>query len=110
MHVVCFFVDGLAELERTKSLLEALQSRTQAGASSAPARMRVIVVLTKPTAVYKADPVEVLQAVWSVTDPDHVSLSVIDLRGRYQLSGPALFAPLQCQVLDELQLSRTKRF
>ncbi|PYH50940.1 FabD/lysophospholipase-like protein [Aspergillus niger CBS 101883] len=86
--------------DRTKSLLEALQSRTQAGASSAPARMRVIVVLTKPTAVYKADPVEVLQAVWSVTDPDHVSLSVIDLRGRYQLSGPALFAPLQWLVQD----------
>ncbi|KAI2975064.1 hypothetical protein CBS147324_3249 [Aspergillus niger] len=92
-------LQDLPAVERTKSLLEALQSRTQAGASSAPARMRVIVVLTKPTAVYKADPVEVLQAVWSVTDPDHVSLSVIDLRGRYQLSGPALFAPLQCQGL-----------
>ncbi|OJZ88821.1 hypothetical protein ASPFODRAFT_554605 [Aspergillus luchuensis CBS 106.47] len=109
MHVVCFFVDGLAELERTKSLLEASRSRIQAGASSAPARMRVIVVLTKPTAVYKADPVEVLQAVRSVTDPDHVSLSVVDLRSRHQLSGPALFAPLQRQVLDDLQLSRTER-
>ncbi|XRM38736.1 hypothetical protein ABZX51_002133 [Aspergillus tubingensis] len=109
MHVVCFFVDGLAGLERTKSLLEAFRSRIQAGASSAPVRMRVIVVLTKPTAVYKADPVEVLQAVRSVTDPDHVSLSVVDLRGRHRLSGPALFAPLQRQVLDELQLSRTER-
>ncbi|KAI2884981.1 hypothetical protein CBS63078_11296 [Aspergillus niger] len=109
MHVVCFFVDGLAGLERTKSLLEAFRSRIQAGASSVPARMRVIVVLTKPTAVYKADPVEVLQAVRSVTDPDHVSLSVVDLRGRHRLSGPALFAPLQRQVLDELQLSRTER-
>ncbi|OJZ79978.1 hypothetical protein ASPFODRAFT_201077 [Aspergillus luchuensis CBS 106.47] len=86
MHVVCFFVDGLAELERTKSLLEASQSRIQAGAFFAPVRMRVILVLTRPTAVYETDPVEVLRAVRGVTGPDQESLSVVDLRDRHQLS------------------------
>lgn len=109
MHVVCVFVDGLAEWETVKRLLEAPHSRIHAGTSSTPPRVRVIVVLTKPRAVYKTDPAERLLSGRAGTGPDQRSLSVVDLRGRHQLSGPALFAPLQRRIVDELQQSRSER-
>ena len=101
---MCFVVDGPAEMETAKSLLEALHSRIDAGDSSAPPRVRVILVLT---AVYDTDTRERLISGRGLTDPDRELLPVVDLRGRRQLSGPALFAPLQRRIFDELQQSRS---
>ncbi|KAL2801491.1 hypothetical protein BJX63DRAFT_438836, partial [Aspergillus granulosus] len=103
MHVSCFFADGIAEWAVVKSLLEESQNSIVAGGCSTPARMRVILVLMSTTAVNEPQPLQM-----NISVPDLQTISILDLRDRHQLSGPALFAPLRRLLLDELEHSRTE--
>ncbi|KAH2362953.1 hypothetical protein KXV98_004450 [Aspergillus fumigatus] len=86
-----------------RSLLEEAQTSIQAGEhSAAPARMRVIVVLTSPTAVYEADLLAMVEFDLRASDAVVHTVSILDLRNHHQLSAPAFFGPLQRLLQDEL--------
>ncbi|GFF63742.1 phospholipase, patatin family protein, partial [Aspergillus udagawae] len=101
-HVVCLFVDSMRELRMARSLLEETQPSIQAGEhSAAPARTRVIVVLTSPTAVYEADFLAMVKSDLGAVDAATHTVSVLDLRERRQLSARAFFGPLQRLLRDK---------
>ncbi|KAH3351075.1 hypothetical protein KXW44_005076 [Aspergillus fumigatus] len=93
----------MRELKMARSLLEEAQTSIQAGEhSAAPARMRVIVVLTSPTAVYEADLLAMVEFDLRASDAVVHTVSILDLRNHHQLSAPAFFGPLQRLLQDEL--------
>ncbi|KAH1603660.1 hypothetical protein KXX21_007258 [Aspergillus fumigatus] len=93
----------MRELKMARSLLEEAQTSIQAGEhSAAPARMRVIVVLTSPTAVYEADLLATVEFDLRASDAVVHTVSILDLRNHHQLSAPAFFGPLQRLLQDEL--------
>jgi hypothetical protein len=109
-HVVCLFLDSMRELKMARSLLEEAQTSIQAGEhSAAAARMRVIVVLTSPTAAYEEDLLATIESDLRASDAAVHTVSILDLRNRHQLSAPAFFGPLQSLLQDELQESRAER-
>ncbi|KAH8430135.1 uncharacterized protein LDX57_007805 [Aspergillus melleus] len=107
-HVACFFVDGENELKTVTSWLAATHEGVHASPSDKPGPVRIILILTEPTATYNADPVETELPGSDVAGEERPTLSVLDLRGRHQLSPSALYASLQRLLLDGLQDSRAE--
>ncbi|KAH8430231.1 uncharacterized protein LDX57_007900 [Aspergillus melleus] len=108
-HVACFFADGENELKALTSWLAATHGDIHASPSDTPSLVRVILILTDPTAIYNADPVEAGLPGSDVAGEQRATISVLDLRDRHQLSPSALYAPLQRLLLDGLQDSRAER-
>ncbi|KAF9890703.1 hypothetical protein FE257_005569 [Aspergillus nanangensis] len=108
-HVACFFVDGESELNTVSRWLEASQGGIHASPSDTPSRMRVILILTSPTATYNANPLEVAGPSSDIVEEQWPTITVLDLRDRHQLSPSALYAPLQRLLLNTLQDNRVER-
>jgi hypothetical protein len=71
--------------------------------------MRVIMVLTDPSAEYHTDPWEELSSSFPDPDTSDPTISILDLRDRHDLSPRAAFEPLRRTLLDQIQISRDQR-
>lgn len=108
--VLCLFVDGSAELQAAHDLLDRPPTEIHAGRPAISSTgMRVIMVLTDPTAEYHTDPWEGLSS--GVPDPDtrDPAIAILDLRDRRDLSPCAAFELLRRTLLDQIHRSREQR-
>ncbi|KAH8430168.1 uncharacterized protein LDX57_007838 [Aspergillus melleus] len=94
--------------ERAEGWLAETHGDNHASPADTPSLVRVILILTDPTAIYNADPVEAGLPGSDVAGEQRPTISVLDLRDRHQLSPSALYAPLQRLLLDRLQDSRAE--
>lgn len=109
-HVACLFVDGMAEFEMARSLLEDSHTVMQVGCHAAPPNlMRVVIVLTDPKVTYETDFGKENMRCSDLADTREPTVSILDLRDRHQLSPAAAFEPLHRLLLDDLHISRTRR-
>lgn len=100
----------MAEVKMAKALLEGLYTAIQAGYHTAPPDlMRVVIVLTDPTAVYETDPEKETVLQFDIADEREQMVSILDLCDCHQLSPAAAFEPLRHLLLDDLQASQTHR-
>jgi hypothetical protein len=110
MSVLCLFVDGSAELQAAHELLDRSPTEIHAGRhSTSSTGMRVIMVLTDPSAEYHTDPWEELSSSFPDPDTSDPTISILDLRDRHDLSPRAAFEPLRRTLLDQIQISRDQR-
>jgi hypothetical protein len=107
--VLCLFVDGSAELQAAHDLLDRSPTEIHAGRPTSSIGMRVIMVLTDPSAEYHTDPWEGLSSGFPDTNTSDPTISILDLRDRHDLSPRAAFEPLRRTLLDQIQISRDQR-
>lgn len=108
--VLCLFVDGAAELQAAHDLLDSSSTEIHAGRHpTSSTGMRIIMVLTDPSAEYHADPWEALSSGFPDPDTSDPTISILDLRDRHDLSPRAAFEPLRRTLLDQIQISRDRR-
>jgi hypothetical protein len=107
MSVLCLFVDGSAEFQAAHDLLDRSPTEIHAGRHpTSSTGMRVIMVLTDPSAEYHTDPWEGLLSGFPDPDTSDPAISILDLRDRHDLSPRAAFEPLRRTLLDQIQSSR----
>lgn len=108
--VLCLFVDGSADLQAAHDLLDRPPTEIHAGShSTSSTGMRVIIVLTDPSAEYHTGQWEELLSGCPNPEPPDPTLSILDLRDRHGLSPCAAFEPLRRTLLDQIQISRDQR-
>lgn len=109
-HVVCLFVDNMAELKMARTLLEGSHTTMTAGYhATPPTMMRVVMVLTNPTAACETGLEHELLSESDLTDEYLPPITILDLRDRHELSPTAAFDPLRRMLVGELHNSRAQR-
>lgn len=97
------------ELKTVTRWLDAYQRGIHASPLNIPSRIRVILILTSPTATYNANPQEVAVSGSDVAGEQWPTILVLDLRDRHQLLPSALYALLQRLLLNVIQGSQAER-
>ena len=106
--VLCFFVDNDSEMREAQRLLDMPRGRLTVGAQPIPDLMRVVIIFTSNAVCENGEiKKDILKMPFG---GDHrSSVTILDLRDRYELSPTAAFEPLRRLILDEMQISQTKR-
>ncbi|CAG8272590.1 unnamed protein product [Penicillium salamii] len=100
-HILCLFVSTVGEIKNLQKLLGRPRGKLLIGTYPMAQVMRIVIVLTGNTTAPNSDFIELsdneLKEGFS-----GLNLTVLDLRGRFDLSPPAAYEPLRRLVLNEI--------
>lgn len=95
--VICLFVNSSSEMETAKSLLQGSRRRLTVGDQPLPENLHIIIVLTDDADNSK--PNDPCLNIALETSPNQ---TLLDLRGRSELSQLVIFEPLRSLIIDQL--------